>query len=111
MESTDSASDVYDSIYDSLLAMPNRHVLARSSYGVDFARHIVANNIWDYRSLNGAETFETILVGEIMPTLSGTRFSAKGNHFVGSLFNVCACMRFGTLCMHSDRRTYCSSRR
>ncbi|KAF8123679.1 hypothetical protein EV363DRAFT_1179422 [Boletus edulis] len=87
MHSALPAEDVYNSVYDSLLSMPGRLVLARSTYGVDFTRRIVANNMWDYRSLNGSENFETILVGEVKPAICGTRFSAKGNHYIGSLFN------------------------
>ncbi|KAF8558949.1 hypothetical protein OG21DRAFT_1481240 [Imleria badia] len=34
------------------------------------------------------KNFETILVGEIRPMLCGTRFSAKGNHYYGSLINL-----------------------
>lgn len=74
--------------------MPSHLVLARSSYGVDFACHIVATNVWEYRSLTGMENFETILIGEVRPAACGTRFSAKGNHFVGSLFNVCCSSPF-----------------
>lgn len=79
----------YDTVYDSLLTMPKHLVLAQVTYSVHFSRHIVANNVWDYRPPRGSEAFETILVGEIQPALCGTRFSAKGNHFMGSLFNVC----------------------
>ncbi|KAH0840319.1 hypothetical protein J3R83DRAFT_1332 [Lanmaoa asiatica] len=88
MQSSECASDIYNTVYDSLLAMPARLVLARSTYGVDFGRHIVANNVSEYRSLNGSESFKTILIGEILPAECGTRFSAKGNHYLGSMFNV-----------------------
>ncbi|KAF8122151.1 hypothetical protein EV363DRAFT_1183485 [Boletus edulis] len=87
MTSAQATVSLYDSVYDSLLSMPGRLVLARSNYGTDFTRHIVANNMWDYRSLHGSEKFETILVGKVRPAICGTRFSAKGNHYIGSLFN------------------------
>ena len=70
--------------------MPSHLILARSSYGADFARHIVATNVWEYRSLSGTENFKTILISEIRPAACGTHFSAKGNHYIGSLFNVCS---------------------
>ncbi|KAF8419142.1 hypothetical protein L210DRAFT_3655348 [Boletus edulis BED1] len=80
-------TSTYDTVYDSLLTMPKHLVLAQATYEVHFTRHIVANNVWDYRPPRGSESFETILVGEIRPELCGTRFSAKGNHYMGSVFN------------------------
>ncbi|KAF8130605.1 hypothetical protein EV363DRAFT_1166368 [Boletus edulis] len=87
MHSALAAEDIYNSVYDSLLSMAGRLVLARSTYRVDFACHIVASNMWNYCSINGSENFKTILVGKVRPEACGTRFSAKGNHYVGSLFN------------------------
>ena len=110
-ESAESPADIYDSVYDSLLSMPARLVLARSTYGVDFGRHVVANNVWEYRSLGGLETFETILVGEIRPAECGTRFSAKGNHFLGSMVNVRISCGVPTLTDCVDGRACCSSPR
>ncbi|KAF8439960.1 hypothetical protein L210DRAFT_850314 [Boletus edulis BED1] len=80
-------TSTYDTVYDSLLTMPKHLVLAQATYEVHFTRHIVANNVWDYHPPRGSESFETILVGEIRPELCGTRFSAKGNHYMGSVFN------------------------
>ena len=109
--SVESATNVYDSIYDSLLSMPARLVLAQSTYGIDVTQHVVANNVWEYRSLGGADTFETILVGEIRSTECGTRFSAKGNHFLGSMVNVRISCGVQTLMDHVNGCACCSSPR
>ncbi|KAF8438099.1 hypothetical protein L210DRAFT_866829 [Boletus edulis BED1] len=88
--STDSDEDldVYDSVFDCLLSMPHHLVLAQATYGQDFVRHVVANNVWDYRSAHTpSQNFDSILIGEIRPATCGTRFSARGNHYMGSQLN------------------------
>ena len=90
MDSYRVNANVYDNVYDSLLTIPPHMLLACAEYGEDFVRHTTGpNNNWDYNDTNTDISYETILVGEIRPALCGTRFSAKGTHFIGSAANVC----------------------
>ncbi|KAF8415486.1 hypothetical protein L210DRAFT_876882 [Boletus edulis BED1] len=79
--------DIYDHVYDTLFDMPSHLLLASGEYGVDFVRHVGARNNWSYVDPGSNVTYETILVGEIRPSLCGTRFSAKGTHYMGSIQN------------------------
>lgn len=69
--------------------MPPHLVLAWAEYGTDFIQYVSQNNIWDYKDMHSDTNYETILVGEVRPALCGTRFSAKGTHYMGSMSNVC----------------------
>lgn len=102
MESYCVNENVYDHVYDTLLSIPSHMVLACTEYGEDFVRHVTGpNNNWDYNHANTDISYETILVGEIRPALCGTRFSAKGTHYIGSAANVrayCPPLPYPLLC-------------
>lgn len=79
---------VYDSVYDTLLDMPDHLVLVQAEYGKHFVWHVVNATLMDFTLPNSIQPYETILVGEIRPALCSTKFSAKGNHYYGNLLNV-----------------------
>ena len=101
----DSHRVIYDAVYDSLLSMPSRLVLAQANYQTDFMRQHGHSVNWDYKEIVSNQRYETIIVGEILPTLCGTRFSAKGNHFVGSHLKVIRCLCSGSRAVRFSQST------
>ncbi|KAH7924621.1 hypothetical protein BV22DRAFT_1066428 [Leucogyrophana mollusca] len=81
-------SGLYDSAVDQIVALPRGTALAMSTYEEDFTR--VTNN-WSgnfsYHSTGSNNEHESILIGQLCHSSSGTKFTARGNHYVGTGFN------------------------
>ncbi|KAG2135277.1 hypothetical protein DEU56DRAFT_737960 [Suillus clintonianus] len=76
---------LYDDVVRQLMALPKGMSLGDATYQKDFVRETsLYSGGFAYKCKENGGEYETVLVGEILPRPCGTKFSAMGNHYVGT---------------------------
>lgn len=80
---------LYDDVVRQLMALPKGMSLGDATYKDDFIRESNVNTgNFAYKCRDNGAEYETVLVGEILPRPCGTKFSAIGNHYLGTANTV-----------------------
>ncbi|EIW81889.1 hypothetical protein CONPUDRAFT_152789 [Coniophora puteana RWD-64-598 SS2] len=79
-------SGLYDDIAKQLGSLPHGLALSEATLGKNVVKEPGPNGSTVYRRPDGAEC-ELVLVGELQSAAQGTKFSARGNHYISSIAN------------------------